>query len=87
MLRERFSSTQLCAIQAIKKRLVAARRYPKDKSGDIINKSTLGLIDSLNEKSLELLAEHCDKEKYIWDFYQPKEPQFCRAYTRTYLNL
>ena len=85
---------QLCewhAIQAIKRRLVAAGRYSKERREEIINKINQWVkadIDSLNEKRDELLKELHDEEKeYIRKNYQPKEPQFCRAYTRTYLNL
>ena len=71
--------------------MVAAGRYPKDKREKIIDKINAWVkadINSLDENCSELLAELCDEEKkYICDFYQPKEPQFCRAYTQTYLNL
>src|ERR1035438_1192866 len=85
---------QLCewhAIQAIKRRLVSAGRYKKERREEIIDKINAWVkadIDSLDEKRDELLKElHADEQAYIYKNYQPKEPQFCRAYTRTYPNL
>jgi MULE transposase domain len=79
---------QLCewhAIQAIKRRLVLARRYKKDKREEIINKINAWVkadIDSLDEKRDELLKDlHANKQAYICKNYQLKELQFCRAYT------
>jgi hypothetical protein len=45
-------------------------------------------IEDLDECYTKLLAALYNKEaEYIQSYYQPKEYQFCRVYTQTYLNL
>jgi hypothetical protein len=45
-------------------------------------------IKALDEYRTKLFkALHSEEAGYIEDYYQPKEQQFCRAYTQTYLNL
>jgi hypothetical protein len=46
------------------------------------------VIDSLDDKHEELALElFAEEVEYLESYYQPKEHQFCRAYTRTYPNL
>ena len=46
------------------------------------------LIDELKDARKALLAKLRKEERdYLREYYQPKEHQFCRAYTHTYLNL
>ena len=70
---------------------MSAGRYKKERREEIIDKINAWVkadIDSLDEKRDELLKElHADEQAYICKNYQPKEPQFCRAYTWTYPNL
>src|ERR1700734_3498404 len=45
-------------------------------------------IKALNECRAKLIAALEDEEvEYIQSYYQPKEQQFCQAYTQTYRNL
>jgi hypothetical protein len=45
-------------------------------------------LESLKECCTKLFTVLYSKEaKYIQGYYKPKEPQFCQAYTQTYLNL
>jgi len=86
---------QLCkwhAVEAIKKRLYKAGLYSDPRRlelVDFINKwvkaPTLTALDEARAKLLFKLS-YPDRQ-YILDFYQPKEFQFCRAYTRKLANL
>jgi hypothetical protein len=45
-------------------------------------------VEDPNECRAKLLAAlHNEEAYYMQSYYQPKEYQFCRAYTQTYLNL
>lgn len=86
---------QLCewhGVEAVKRHLVAAGRYPKDirdKIVDLIWK----WVKSPSQSELEinrtkLLQSLLPKEQeHLLLYYQPKEHQFVRAYTRSYPNL
>ena len=86
---------QLCewhAVAAIKRRLIAAGRYSKEHRDELISM----IWDWVKAPSVKELDEHRSKllealdnreVEYIQGYYQPKESQFCRAYTQTYMNL
>ena len=86
---------QLCewhAVSAIKKRLVAAGKYSKERRDELISIIwdwvQAPSVEKLDECRSKLLAALGSKEaEYIESYYRPKEHQFCRAYTCTYLNL
>jgi hypothetical protein len=86
---------QLCewhAVQAIRRRLVAAGRYTKERRDELTSMIWSWVmapsIEALDECRAKLLTALDSKEaKYIQSYYQPKEQQFCRAYTQTYSNL
>src|SRR5207248_6358200 len=85
---------QLCewhAVAAIKRRLISAGKYKKERREELISmiwdwvQATSN--EDLDKRRKELLAAlHSEEAEYITNYYQPKEHQFCRAYTRTYLN-
>jgi hypothetical protein len=86
---------QLCewhAVAAIKRRLIAAGKYSKERRDELISMiwdwvkaPSIEELDKCRSKLLEALD---GKEvEYIQGYYQPKEYQFCRAYTQTYMNL
>jgi hypothetical protein len=86
---------QLCewhAVEAIKKRMINVGRYSKETRKEItsaINEWVKAeTVKEIGKKRLELfkLLRPVDCE-YIKGFYQPKEHQFTRAYTRKLLNL
>ena len=86
---------QLCewhAVAAIKRRLIAAGKYKKERRDELISMIwgwvQATSIEELNKYRTKLLEalEH-EEANYITNYYQPKEYQFCRAYTRAYLNL
>jgi hypothetical protein len=55
---------------------------------NLVNAWVKADIDNIDAQREELLkALYADEQDYLIENYQPKEPQFCRAYTRTYLNL
>src|SRR5436305_2822188 len=86
---------QLCewhAVAAIKRRLIAAGKYKKERRDELIS-MTWGWvqatsIEELNKYRTKLLEalEH-EEANYIMNYYQPKEYQFCQAYTHAYLNV
>lgn len=85
---------QLCEwheVEAIKRHLVAAGRYPKDIRDNIIDliwkwvKSSSQIKLEVNRT--ELLQSLLPKEQeYLLLYYQPKEHQFVRAYTHSILS-
>jgi hypothetical protein len=86
---------QLCewhAVEAIRRHLTSAGRYKKKQKEKLTDLLWAWVkapdIESLDKQRQELLeALHPAERVYILEYYQPKEPQFCRAYTQTYLNL
>jgi hypothetical protein len=86
---------QLCewhAVEAIKRRLTSAGRYKKKKREEVVDLVWKWVkapdVESLEQCREDLFeALNPAEEAYIKNFYQPKEPQFCRAYTCTYRNL
>jgi hypothetical protein len=79
------------AVIAIKKKLIQ-RGYKgvvRDKIMDLIWKWVKAdSIDKLNSSRAAILAVLKPSEQsYLLDYYQPKEPSFCRAYTSYYPNL
>jgi hypothetical protein len=86
---------QLCewhAIEAIKRRLIHSGGYSKEAREsltDLLNKWVkANTVDEMIDARKALLSQLRKGERdYLTEFYQPKEHQFCRAYTRTYVNL
>jgi hypothetical protein len=86
---------QLCewhAIEAIKRRFVNCGRYSKDTREVLINLLNQWVkasdLESLENARRALLSQLRSEERdYLRQFYQPREPQFCRAYTRSLPNL
>ena len=85
---------QLCewhATEAIKKRLIHAGKYTKERREELTNlvhawiKAPANSVSEAREKLLEQL-EPKEKE-YLTSYYQPKEENFLQAFTRTYRNL
>ena len=79
------------AVEAIKRKLVHSG-YQKERRNKIINliwkwieAPTIEQLESARD-SLILTLNQNEKE-YLTSYYQPKEPQFCKAYTCQYLNL
>jgi hypothetical protein len=75
---------QLCewhAVEAIKRRLVAAGRYPKARREELVDLIWAWVkadIESLDECRAKLLdALDTEERVYIKDYYQPEELQFC----------
>lgn len=77
------------AVEAIKRKLIAVRRYNKDRREELVRfiwkwveSPTLALLESNREK---LLAELDPRERgYITSEYQPKERAFIHVYVNTY---
>jgi hypothetical protein len=72
--------------------LVTAGRYKKEKRDELISIIwdwvKAPSVEDLDERRGKLLeALHSEEAVYIQSYYRPKEYQFCRAYTQTYLNL
>jgi hypothetical protein len=85
---------QLCewhAIEAIKRRLIHSGRYSKETREelvDLLNRWVKAPLEGLEKARNILLGRlHKQERDYLRQYYQPKEVQFCRAYTRTYINL
>jgi hypothetical protein len=88
-------SLRLCewhAVEVIKRRLTSVGRYKKKKREQAVDllwrwikAHDLGSLDQCRKELYEAL--HPAEEAYMKKFDQPKEPQFCRAYTRTYRYL
>ena len=77
--------------EAIKRRLIA-KGYTKERREDINNLIWEWIkapdFDTLEEARDKLILSLNNNEKeYLVGWYQPKEPQFCHAYTRQYRNL
>ena len=77
--------------EAIKRRLIA-KVYTKERREDINNLIWEWIkapdFDTLEEARDKLILSLNNNEKeYLVGWYQPKEPQFCHAYTRQYRNL
>jgi hypothetical protein len=74
------------AVAAIRRRLIAAGKYAKERRDELIL-MIWDWVKALSVKELEkcrsaLLQALDGKEaEYIQSYYQPKEYQFCRAYT------
>ena len=86
---------QLCewhAAKAIQRKLVHAGRYSKERREELINLVN-AWIKALTEDDVKktretlLIALEPIERKYLIDYYQPKEKQFLRFWTRTYRNL
>ena len=78
-------------VEAIKRRLIA-KGYTKERREDINNLIWEWIkapdFDTLEEARDKLILSLNNNEKeYLVGWYQPKEPQFCHAYTRQYRNL
>jgi hypothetical protein len=79
------------AAEAIKKKLIKKgyKKERRDKVVDLLWKwiktADLNLLD-MSRANL-LLALQDDEKEYLTNYYQPKEPSFCRAYTSKYPNL
>jgi hypothetical protein len=76
----------------LERRLVAAGRFKKDQQEKIIDLIWAWVkgpdIESLDKGQDELFkALHKKEQMYISEYYQEKEPQFCRTYTRHLPNL
>jgi hypothetical protein len=86
---------QLCewhAVEAIKRKLVHAGKYPKDKRDSIVDVIWLWVKaeseEAVNEEREKLLGLlHPTERVYLLSYYQPREQHFLRLYTRTYHNL
>jgi len=86
---------QLCewhAVEAIKKRLVVADQYIKERREELtdyiwdwVKSSTVTVLEERRERLLMELKT--SEREYLITFYQSKEPQFIRAYTKQYPNL
>jgi len=79
------------AVEAIKRKLIHSgyKRERRDKIVDLIwewiEVPTLEGLETARNKLI--LALNHDEKEYLTGWYQPKEPQFCKAYTCQYLNL
>ena len=86
---------QLCewhTIKAIKRRLIHSGRYSKETRLvliDLINKQIKASdLEALETARTTLFSRLQRQERhYLRSFYQPKESQFCHAYTRLLPNL
>ena len=83
---------QLCewhAAKAIQRRLVHAGKYSKERREgltDLVNAWIRALTEDNVKKTQEVLLKALEpaERKYLIDYYQPKEKQFLRCWTRTY---
>ena len=92
---ERKLLLQVCeghAARAIKRDLVAAGKYEKDGRKELedairrwIQAESREELERCRAKLTDALGD--DGKEYVKNFCEPKEPQFCRAYTRSYANL
>ena len=79
-------------VEAIKAKLVRAGKYSKERRDELIglvwawaNSETLAAAD---EKRGKLLAQFgAEEQRYLREYYQPKEDQFLQAYMKTYPHL
>jgi hypothetical protein len=83
---------QLCkwhATNAIQRRLVYSRRYSKERREDLTDLVNAWIkaptVNNAFEAREALLKElQLSEQTYLINFYQPKEEQFLRCWTRTY---
>ena len=80
------------AEQAILAKLAKAGKYSKDKRNEIkgyiwdwIKETTVTGMEERRERLVEEVGE--SEKTYLRTHYQPKESQFCKAYTLKYANL
>jgi len=78
-------------VEAIKRRLIA-KGYTKERREDINNLIWEWIkapdFDTLEDARNKLISRlNISDKEYLVGWYQPKEPQFCHAYTRQYRNL
>ena len=79
------------AAQAIQRRLIA-KGYRKERRDELVN-IIWSWIKAPDPEALEvartklILNLRVDEKEYLVNYYQPKERQFCRAYTSFYRNL
>ena len=86
---------QLCewhATKAIQRWLVYAGKYSKERREELTNLVNVWIkaptVDDAFKAREALLKELQPPEQvYLVDFYQPKEEQFLRCWTRAYSNL
>ena len=86
---------QLCewhAAKAIQRKLVHAGKYSKEKREgltDLVNAWIRASTEDNVQKTREALLKALEpaERKYLIDYYQPKEKQFLRCWTKTYRNL
>jgi hypothetical protein len=86
---------QLCqwhGVEAIKRKLIATGRYSKERRDELTNLIwawiKAGTIQEIYKQRELLRAELYEEEQvYLDNEYQPKEPQICEAYIKTYRNL
>ena len=79
------------AAEAIKRKLIASG-YRKERRNQIVDLIwkwiTASTVEKLNTARNQLIfALDPDEKEYLVGYYQPKEPQFCHAYTSQYRNL
>ena len=80
------------ATEAIKRKLVYSgyKKERRNKIADLIWEwievpTTFEGLETARNKPI--IALNQDEKEYLTGWYQPKEPQFCKAYTCQYLNL
>jgi hypothetical protein len=79
------------AAQAIQRRLIA-KGYRKERRDELVD-MIWSWIKAPDHEALEvartklILNLRVDEKEYLVNYYQPKERQFCRAYTSFYRNL
>ena len=85
---------QLCkqhVIKAIRKRLINKEYFKETREVlvDLLNQQIKALdLKTLEKTRNKILSRlRSDDKTYLQTYYQLKEPQFCRAYTRILLNL
>jgi hypothetical protein len=79
------------AAEAIKRKLIA-KGYGKERRDDLINLMWAWIkapdLDALKDaRDKFILNLDVSEKEYLTGWYQPKEPQFCYAYTSQYRNL
>ena len=79
------------AAEAIKRRLIA-KGYKKESRDELIDLIWKWIkapdLDKLEDaRNMLILSLKVSEKEYLTEYYQPKEPQFCRAYTSQYRNL
>ena len=79
------------AAEAIKRRLIA-KGYQKERRDELVDLIWKWIkapdLDKLEDaRNRLILSLKVSEKEYLTEYYQPKEPQFCRAYTSQYRNL